>query len=160
MLKCCENTNTWKGQVCDNGVNLFHSSQVKMNHDEIYWKKCGWCWMKNGWWQKKKLSMNNKLSDDGWILIHYGRKTWFMNKPLLNLIDPTQECTNMSLQIDHRWIKWANFGNHHYRSSNNGYRHGHHFGLPFEVVIHFQCFSHSQYCKDWEIHSVMFEFAL
>lgn len=40
--------------------------------------------------KKKRVSMNNKLSDDGWILIHYQRKTWFMNKPLLNLIDPTQ----------------------------------------------------------------------
>jgi hypothetical protein len=68
--------------------------------------------MKSEWWPNF-FSMNNKLSDDGWILIHYGRKTWFMNKPLLNLIDPTQECTNKTLQIDRRWITWANFGNHH-----------------------------------------------
>jgi hypothetical protein len=98
-----------------------------MNHDEICWIKCGRC----EWWQRK-LSMNNKLSDGGWILIHHGWKTWFMNKPLLKLSDPTQECTNKTLQIDHRWITRANFGNHHYRSSN-GHRHGHHFGFPLKL---------------------------
>jgi hypothetical protein len=83
-----------------------------------------WMMLNEKWMMtKRKLSMNNKL-----ILIHYGWKTWFMNKPLLNLIDPTQECTNKMLQIDHRWITWANFGN-----SSNGYRHGHHFGLPLKL---------------------------